>query len=128
MATRQQFKQSTARRRSRRFSDSFKRQKVREIESGVVTVTELSRIYEVRRNSIYKWLKKYGKPKKSTGVRTVVELESDSLRLQAAERKIAKLERALGQKQLQLQYLEKVVELAEKEHDLDLKKTFEEPL
>lgn len=128
MANRKQFKLSREKRHRRKFSESFKQEKVAEIEQGIVGVTELSRRYEVSRSSIYKWVNKYGSQVKGKGEWLVVENESDSLKLRAAERQIAELERALGQKQLQLQFLEKMVSLAEKEYGIDLKKNSGEPL
>ena len=47
MATRDQFKMTTAQRRRRHFSDSFKIQKVRELETGRTKVSELCFQYEV---------------------------------------------------------------------------------
>ena len=48
-------------RRRRRFSEEFRKQQVELIESGRITKEEVSRLYEVKVNSIIRWLKKYGK-------------------------------------------------------------------
>jgi transposase len=47
MANRQQFKMSIAQRRVRHFSESFKIEKVGEIESGKLRIYELVQEYEV---------------------------------------------------------------------------------
>ena len=47
-------------RKRRRFSESFKRKKVQEIESGQVKISEICRVYQIRKQSVYKWLQKYG--------------------------------------------------------------------
>jgi len=122
MANRKTFKLSKKQRQSRRFSESFKKQRVAEIEQKRTSVSEISRRHEVNRNAIYKWIAKYGQQGEKSE-RLVVELESDSLKLLEAEKKISELERALGQKQMQLQFMEKMVSIAEKKYGFDLKKT-----
>lgn len=125
MATRYQFKQSTEERRRRHFSEEFKRKKVREIEQKITTIAQVSRQYEVRENSISRWMVKYGQSYMK-GVRTIVEAESDTARLIALEKQIADLERALGQKQMQLDFQSKMIELAEQTYGVDIKKKFSE--
>ncbi len=125
MANRMQFKQSTEERRRRFFSEEFKRKKVREIEQKITTIAQVSRQYEVRENSVSKWLNKFG-VNYMKGVRTIVESESDTLKLRELERKVAELERAVGQKQLQLDFRDKMIELAEETYGVDIKKKFSE--
>ncbi len=60
MATRTQFKMTTAERRHCHFSDSFKIQKVRKFETGKAKVSELCKQYEVADVSVYRWLNKFG--------------------------------------------------------------------
>jgi hypothetical protein len=54
----------------------------------------------------------------------VVQKESEAQRTSQLLVQVAELERRLGQKQMQLDYLEKLVELASKEYSIDLKKNF----
>ena len=54
----------------------------------------------------------------------VVQKESEAQRTNELLIQVAELERRLGQKQMQLDYLEKLVELASKEYDIDFKKNF----
>ncbi|MEA5139454.1 hypothetical protein [Arcicella rigui] len=54
----------------------------------------------------------------------VVQQESEAQKTANLLAQVAELERRLGQKQMQLDYLEKLVELASKEYDIDFKKNF----
>lgn len=123
MATRYKFKQSIEERRRRTFSEEFKKQKVREIERKAVTVAQVSREYEVRESNVGKWVKQYGS-QQSTGVRTIVECESDTRKLMEMKAKVAELERLVGQKQIQLEFKDKMIELAEEAYGVDIKKKF----
>jgi transposase-like protein len=124
MATRQTFKQSTAERRKRRFSEEFKRKKVREIEQKVSTVLEVSRAYDIRKSNVYLWIKKYGNPTASQGERVIVECESDTKKNIALQAKVAELERIIGQKQVLLDFKDKIIDLAEEMYQIDIKKKF----
>lgn len=117
---RKYFKQSKEERQYRRFSPSFKMKKVREIEQGKVRISEICKAYEVSDTSVYGWLKKYGTMKKPE--RTVVESKSDSGKIVDLERRIAELERMLGQKQLEIEFKDKMIDLAEKTYNIDIKK------
>jgi len=124
MAKRQQFKQSIDERRRRVFSEDFKRKKVREIEQKITTIAEVSREYEVRASNVSKWLTQYS-PNRMKSVRTIVESESDTRKLFDLQQKIAELERIIGQKQLLIDFQAKMMELAEQEYGIDIKKKFE---
>ena len=124
MATRQKYIQNTKERQLRTFSDEFKRKKVRELELKITTVTEISRAYEVRPWTIYKWVNKFGNQvMKET--RTIVESESDTRKMLEYKQRIAELERTIGQKQLMIDFQKKMIELAEQEYGVDIKKKFE---
>jgi len=124
MATKQSFSLSLAERRKRNFSEEFKRQKVREIEQRQTSVSEVSKLYQVRANNVYKWIDKYSK-KQEKGLRLVVEMESDTKKLLALQAKIAELERLVGQKQVIIEFQDKMIEIAEQEYQIDIKKKFE---
>jgi transposase-like protein len=124
MATRQKFKQSTEERRKRIFSDEFKIKKVREIEQKITTIAEVCRQYEVRANSVSKWLNKYGN-NHMKGVRVIVESDSDTRKLIELKAKIAELERIIGQKQVLIDFKDKMIDLAEDVYGVDIKKKFE---
>ena len=122
MSYKQDFKMSTEERRRRTFNEEFKRQKVREIISRKATVTEISKAYEVTSAAIYKWIDLYSGKQKPE--RTIVESKSDTSKILALQKRIAELERALGQKQIQLEFKDKMIEIAEEVYKVDIKKKF----
>lgn len=125
MAKREQFKQTRQERQNRYFSEGFKRAKVDEIEKGLVGVSELSREYEVTRSAIYKWIHKYSKMRKKKE-KIVYESNSDTKKLLLMKEKIKELERIIGQKQILIDFQHKVIELAEEEYKVDIKKKYGE--
>lgn len=104
----------------RHFSEEFKRNKVKEIIAKQLKVSELCRLYDVSPTSVYNWLYKYGNS--SPGTKIVVEMESESKKALFLQEQVAELERKVGQKQLQIDYLEKLIELASNNLGYDLKK------
>ncbi len=123
MATRNQFKMTTAERRHRHFSDSFKIQKVRELETGKTKVSELCKQYEVTATNVYRWLYKFGSMKDKKE-RLIVETDSDTKQLLALKKKIAELEQIVGQKQILIDFKDKMIDLAEETYGVDIKKKF----
>ena len=67
-------KTTTNLRTRRIFSATFKEQKVKEIEKGLLSITQASKLYKVSCQSIYKWLYKYS-TKYEKGVVQVVQME-----------------------------------------------------
>lgn len=124
MATRQKFQLSEKERRMRIFSDDFKRQKVREIEQKITTISEVSKAFQVRYNTVCRWIEKYSSTYKK-GVRLVVEMESETKKLIALQAKVAELERIVGQKQLMIDFQAKMIDLAEQDYGIDIKKKFD---
>jgi len=106
------------------FSETFKRQRVKEIDQGLVSVTEQAKLYCVAKQTIYNWLYKYS-TNHQKGVIQVVQMESEAHKTKALLKRIAELERIVGQKQMQLDFLEKLVEISSKELKIDLKKNFD---
>ena len=87
----------------RRYSTDFRRARVKDFERGTFSVGQLSRLYGMHPQSIYRWIEKYSNMPRKNAI--VVEIpNSQSKKLQDMERKIAELERSLGQKQIQLDY------------------------
>jgi transposase len=122
MATRQKFELSLDQRRRRHFSEDFKRQKVSEIERKVSTVLEISRQYEVTATNVYRWIEKYGSKSMKRKKRLIVESESDTRKLLELKARIAELERMVGQKQILIDFQEKMTDLAEERYGIDIKK------
>lgn len=107
----------------RYFSEDFKRKKVSEIDRNLVSVSEVSREYQVSRAAVYEWLYKYSRMRKK-GEKQVVESESDSKKIQQLREQLKELERIIGEKQIKLDFQEKMIELAEKAYKVDIKKKF----
>lgn len=108
-------------RRNRYFSQDFKRKKVREIESNLTTVSSVSREYSVSLTSVYRWLYKYSAIRKK-GVKMVVEAKSDTAKIEYLRGQLKEAEATVGQKQIKIDFLEKMIELAEREYGIDIKK------
>jgi transposase-like protein len=123
MANRTKYKQSVSERRSRRFSDNFKIEKVRELEKGKVSISELVQQYEVSSTNIYRWLRKFG-TNQTKKERVIVEIDSDTKQLLELKKKVAELERIIGQKQVLLDFKDKMIDLAEQTYGVDIKKKY----
>ncbi len=106
---------------NRYFSEDFKRKKVREIESNMTTVSSVGREYSVSISAIYKWLYKYSASRKK-GVKMVVESKSDTVKIEYLRGQLKEAETTVGQKQIKIDFLEKMIELAELEYGIDIKK------
>ncbi len=123
MATRSDFKKGNLQRINRFFSESFKQSKVREIERNLTTVLEVSREYEVSKPAVYKWLNKYSIHRKRQ-IRQIIEPMSDTRKILELKAKIKELEQLVGQKQIQLEFKDKMIEIAEQMYKVDIKKKF----
>jgi transposase len=115
------FRIKPTKRQVRFFSESFRLSKVREIERNLTTVLEVSREYEVSTAAVYKWLYKYS-TLRARQLRQIVEPMSDAHKIKELRKKIEELERLVGQKQIQLEFKEKMIELAEEMYRVDIKK------
>lgn len=118
-----QHKQNRQLRTQRYFSEDFKRKKVREIEQNLTTVTQLCKEYEVSNTSIYRWIHKYSINMKK-GVVQIVEAKSDTVKIQKLKDQIKELERIVGQKQIIIDFQQKMIELAENELGVEIKKKY----
>lgn len=111
---------------NRTFSIEFKKSKVRDLLAKRITAKELSVLYNVSRTSIYKWLYLYSETPK--GTKTVIQMESEQSKTAHYIQRVAELERLYGQKQLEVEYLNKGYELASVELGFDVKKKYAQPL
>jgi transposase-like protein len=105
----------------RHFSDDFKKSKVRELEKRITSIPDICRTYAVSRAAVYKWIYKYS-PMAKKQVKVVVEAKSDTQKIRALEERIKELERIVGQKQLLLEFKDKMIEIAESTYGVDIKK------
>jgi len=106
--------------RRRTFSETFKKKKVKEIELGRVKVSEISKVYQVSNASVYRWINKFGSISKPE--RIIVESKSDTQKILALKKRIAELERLVGQKEIQLTFKDKMIDIAEEKFGIEIKK------
>lgn len=112
--------------KSRIFSEDFKREVVALYEGGKFSVLQLSRLYGVSCRSIYVWIYKYSVFNEK-GYRVVEKKISSTAKLRELQEQVKELERALGQKQIKIDYLEKMIEIAKTDLNIDIKKNFSTP-
>jgi len=105
----------------RYFSEDFKKGKVRELEKNISSVDDICKTYSVSRTSVYRWIYKYSAMAKKQ-VKQVVEAKSDTQKIKALQERIKELERIVGQKQLLLEFKDKMIEIAEATYGVDIKK------
>ena len=107
--------------RFRRFSEDFKLKIVNGYESGEFTVLEMAKIYDLYPKVIYEWIYKYSKYNKQS-IQVVEMKDSQAKKMKQLEARIKELEQAVGQKQMNIDYLEKMIDLAKEHYDIDIKK------
>lgn len=112
--------------KQRRYSTEFKKQIVADFESGEYSVPQLEKLHGVGNPTIYSWIHKFSTFNKK-GFR-IVEMEGSSQKkMKDLENRIKELEATVGRKQIQVEYLEKMIDLAKSELDIDIKKNFNTP-
>ena len=122
MATVKEYEKMTTRERvNRSFSEDFKRKLVSELDRNLITVTEICREHQVSGTSVYRWIWLYSKMKKKE-VKQIVEAKSDTRKLQQMKDQIKELQRIIGEKQILLDFKDKMIEIAESEYGVDIKK------
>ena len=85
-------------RRRRRFSEEFRKEIVFKIESGAISVKEVSVLYFVKAENVRNWIRKYGK---------------EPLPVQILIQKPAEINRVLElEKQIRILHLEELAKLA----------------
>jgi transposase len=105
----------------RLFSEAFKREKVNDLVEKRISIRQLSRLYEVSRTSVYNWLYAYS-PHHEQKTNLVVQMESEAHKSEMLQQRVAELERIVGQKQLELDFLNKLFEIGSQELGFDIKK------
>ena len=110
-------------RKMRRFSEDFKRSVVKDFESGKLSIKQLGMLHCISVQSIYTWVYRYSKFNEK-GIRIVERTDSFESKIKQMQAKIEELERSVGKKQIAIDYLEKMIELAQSELGIDIKKNF----
>ena len=103
------------------YNESFRKERVKEYESGKYTVLELARLYGIAYQTIYLWIYRYSAYNKRN-LKIVEHKDSATERVTQLQGRIKELERIVGQKQIHIDFLEKLIELAESELGIDIKK------
>ena len=109
--------------KSRRYSVEFKKEMVNLFESGKFSVRELEKLYGVGNPAIYRWIHKYSTVNEK-GVRIVEMKDSTTKKLKELANKVKQLEQIVGQKQIQIDVLETMIDIANQEFDIDIKKKY----
>ncbi len=91
----------------------FQRQLVADFESGQYNVPQLECLHGIGNRTIYNWIYKFSTFNEK-GYR-IVEMKDSS------SKKVKELEQAVGQKQIMIDYLEKMMEIAKQEFEIDIK-------
>ncbi len=106
---------------NRYFSEDIKKKIVRDLEMNLIRISDVCQTYQVSRTSVYRWIYKYSAMAKKKH-KQVVESKSDTARIKALEERIKELERTVGQKQIMIDFKDKMIELAEQRYNVDIKK------
>ncbi len=110
-------------RKQLRYSEDLKKEIVSLFEKGTYSVLQLERLYGMNNVTIYKWIYKYS-TFNDKGIRVVEMKKSSSLKLKELTNKVKDLEQIVGQKQIKIDFLEKMIEIAEDELSIPIKKKF----
>jgi transposase-like protein len=113
-------------RKNRKYSEEFKKSVVKEFESGKFSVLQLEKLYKVTNATIYNWIYKFSNFNEH-GQRIVEMKDSSTKKLKELAEQVKLLEQIVGKKQVQIDYLEKMIELAKEEFDIDIKKNSSTP-
>lgn len=107
---------------TKRYSFAFKQKVISEIESGKLTRSQARKLYGISGGStLNSWLKKLGKTNLLNKV-VRIELKDEVSKLKQLEKEKKELESALANAHLKLITYETLIEVAEEELGVDLKK------
>ncbi|XOV66602.1 MAG: transposase [Fluviicola sp.] len=112
--------------KQRRYSEEFKRKLVEEFESGKFSVPQMERIYGIGNPTLYKWIYQYSTVNVK-GYRVVEMKDSSSKKVADLEARVKELEGIIGKKQIKIDYLETMIDVAKEELDIDIKKNYSTP-
>lgn len=121
MANLEGFKKSFDKRLSRYFGEKFKKDMVKRVENNEFSVREISDLYGVSATAVYKWVYKYSILYQK-GYKQIVEPMSGTKKIKELQARIKELELVVGQKQIKVDFLEKLIEIAEDDLGIDIKK------
>ena len=107
-------------RRRRRFSEEFRKEQVSLIERGERKIQEVVSLYEVKYDSVKKWLEKYGT--KKLPEQLVIQTQAEVNRIKELESQACHLKEVIGEQQVELLYLRECLILAKERLGEDFEK------
>ena len=110
-------------RKHRSYSLEFKKSLVSSFEKGEFSIPQLEKLYGISNANIYNWVYKYSTFNEK-GCRIVEMKNSNQEKLKELSVKVKELEQIVGQKQIAIEYLEKMIDLAKTDLDIDIKKNY----
>ena len=110
-------------RKHRTYSLEFKKSLVDSFERGEFSIPQLEKLYGINTANIYNWVYKYSKFNEK-GCRIVEMENSNQEQLKRLSDKVKELEQIVGQKQIAIEYLEKMIDLAKTDLNIDIKKNY----
>jgi transposase-like protein len=113
-------------RKKRNYSEEFRKEIVKDFESGKWSVLQLEKLHGVSNSNIYNWIYKYSNFNEK-GFRIVEMKDSSTQKMKELQARIKELEGAVGRKQIKIDYLEKMMDVAKEQLDIDIKKNFSTP-
>jgi len=119
-------KQKLQIRERRIFSEELKKKAVKDLTGNRTTIKALMNEHQISGQTVYKWLYKYS-PYHEQKCTLVVQMNSEEIKNSELRQRMAELERIVGQKQLEIDFLNKLLEIGSGELGFDLKKSFSPP-
>jgi transposase len=110
-------------RKSRRYSIEFKQSIINLFERGEYSVPQLEKLYGIGTTQIYNWIYKYSTFNEKC-VRIVEMKDSNQNKVKELQNKVKELEQIVGQKQIAIDFLEKMIEVAKEDLNIDIKKNY----
>ena len=120
------FNQKLEIRERRIFSEELKKKAVKDLTGKRTTIKALMNEHQISYQTVYKWLYKYS-PYHEQKCTLVVQMKSEEIKNGELLLRMAELERIVGQKQLEIDFLNKLLEIGSGELGFDLKKSFSPP-
>ena len=114
-------KQKLQIRERRIFSEDLKKKAVKDLTSKRTTIRALINEHQVSEQTVYRWLYKYS-PYHDQKCTLVVQMKSEETKNSELQKRVADLERVVDQKQLEIDFLNKLLEIGSLELGFDLKK------
>lgn len=113
-------KLTTEERRRRRFTEAFKKEQVGLLDRGEATLSEISRMYQVKPDNVKRWVRKYGQ--QAIPETIVIGSRNDYDHMKVLEKENQLLKQYIGEQQMRLVYMEQVIALAKERLGNDFEK------